>query len=237
MPGAMGIGGTPYTGRQLARIGILFVAFMLAMISLFVAWWGVTATFGNAERSVDAKPFRGFEEGDDLGTEAVLTGVFALLGTLSLLAYLGLEIMEGLGRRFAPLFTLIPPAAAVLFGLTAVLYTAFAWPTAGSNDVGFFDSREASVPGLGTVKNVFSASLGWYFAIVGLIVAPAVTFWLSVKETGVPMMGKTTASNAAPAPAAAPMPAPAPAPTAPTPAATSPARVATKRATKTGTKK
>lgn len=234
MSASMGIGGTPFTGRQLTRIGILFAAVILAMISLFVAWWGVTFITGGIERPVEAKPFSGFDGDDELGSEAVLTGVFALLATLAVLAYLGMEIMAAMGRTLAPLYALIPPAAAFLFGLTAVLYTALAWPAGASNEnVGFFDSREDSVPGLGAVKRVFSPSVGWYFAVLGLIVAPATTFWLGLRETGMPRMTDTTPSAAVPAAASMRSPAP----VAPPPAAAASPRVATKRPSQTGDKR
>lgn len=75
----MGVGGTPFSARKLTEIGILFVGFLMACVSLFVGWWAIKTSFQGAWGSGEVKPFSGISASNDpLSAEAMLTGALAL---------------------------------------------------------------------------------------------------------------------------------------------------------------
>lgn len=155
-----------------------------------------------------------------------------------MLTFLLVHVLEGLGVQTPPFLDWAAPAVASVLGLAAVLYTAFAWP--GEMDAQFFDSKTSDSPGFGsgfTMKATYSAGLGWYFGILGTIVAPIVASIVGARAPSMESLVSSASGSAPPAapvaaePALASPPAPvieAPAPTVALPVVRAP-RIAVKR--------
>lgn len=173
-----------FTQQRLIRIGLLGLALLLCIASLFSSWWVIHAEGKrNTERFSEYQRAYPFEAGDfsdagalegyGLDSEVQVTGWLMVLATLGVAATLLVELLAAAGKNYGMWISLVPTGTAALPSLIAILYTFFTWPPAWEAGRWFFDSDKLPpTPGV-AAEFTYYGGLGWYFAIIGGLGIPA----------------------------------------------------------------
>jgi hypothetical protein len=180
-----------YSGNQVARIVVLFLATLCTLFSIFMPWWTVATDVSGNHDAASAQPFHAGRLADrqdgnggtqkGLSDQVIVTGILITLAALAVLGFTLLDVLPMMGRSARPLANLVAALVSAGLGLSAVLYTMFAWPNAMGSDTKFFQTRTFNGGFFGGSGQIQSyGDIGWFLAIAGTIVLPLAAFVLGL---------------------------------------------------------